>query len=262
MTPRLSTLGVGARPSHPVRHTVGHEPTRCDRALLPAPEDHDDGQPLRDPGGRRRQASRGRSSRSRSRSGWRSRSRSPSTPTRRAPSRSSRSRPAPGWTSARPTTSSTPPARRSAGSARTSASRCCARRGTSGTPDGLEAFGTERNQNIAILRRVWDFMPVVGDIPLPFIFHFDFTAPDGSLVLSSERKRSAARPLRHPHAPGQQRVAARLARGSRHGRGARRAPVPLSPASQASRARPARGAARSARSRPRAGRASAPARRW
>jgi hypothetical protein len=59
-----------------------------------------------------------------------------------------------------------------------------------GTPDGLEAFGTERNQNIAILRRVWDFIPVVGDIPLPFLFHFDFTAPDGSIVLSSERKRS------------------------------------------------------------------------
>ena len=59
-----------------------------------------------------------------------------------------------------------------------------------GTPDGLEAFGTERNQNIAILRRVWDFIPVVGDIPLPFLFHFDFTTADGSIVLSSERKRS------------------------------------------------------------------------
>ena len=59
-----------------------------------------------------------------------------------------------------------------------------------GTPDGLEAFGTERNKNIAILRRVWDVIPVVGDIPLPFIFHFDFTAPDGSVVLTSERQRS------------------------------------------------------------------------
>jgi uncharacterized protein YxjI len=59
-----------------------------------------------------------------------------------------------------------------------------------GTPDGLEAFGTERNKNVAIVRRVWGFVPAVGEIPLPFIFHFDFTAPDGSLVLSSERKRS------------------------------------------------------------------------
>jgi hypothetical protein len=59
-----------------------------------------------------------------------------------------------------------------------------------GTADGLEAFGTERNQNIAVLRRVWDVLPVVGDIPLPFLFHFDFRAPDGSIVLTSERRRS------------------------------------------------------------------------
>ncbi len=59
-----------------------------------------------------------------------------------------------------------------------------------GTPDGLEAFGTERNQNIAVLRRVWDVLPVVGDIPLPFLFHFDFRAPDGSIILTSERRRS------------------------------------------------------------------------
>ena len=59
-----------------------------------------------------------------------------------------------------------------------------------GTPDGLEAFGTERNQNVAILRRAWDFIPVVGDIPVPFLFHFDFTAPDGTVVLTSQRQRS------------------------------------------------------------------------
>jgi uncharacterized protein YxjI len=59
-----------------------------------------------------------------------------------------------------------------------------------GTPDGLEAFGTERNKNVAIVRRVWEFVPFVGEIPLPFVFHFDFTSPDGSVVLSSERKRS------------------------------------------------------------------------
>ena len=59
-----------------------------------------------------------------------------------------------------------------------------------GTPDGLEAFGTERNQKVAIVRRVWDLVPYVGEIPLPFLFHFDFAAPDGSVVLSSERKRS------------------------------------------------------------------------
>ncbi|WP_270888742.1 hypothetical protein [Pedococcus sp. 5OH_020] len=59
-----------------------------------------------------------------------------------------------------------------------------------GTLDGLEAFGTERNPRVAVLRRVWDVLPVVGDLPVPFLFHFDFTAPDGSVVLTSERRRS------------------------------------------------------------------------
>ncbi|MEO5983769.1 MAG: hypothetical protein ABIQ13_15795 [Pedococcus sp.] len=59
-----------------------------------------------------------------------------------------------------------------------------------GTPDGLEAFGTERNNTVAVVRRVWEFVPFVGEIPLPFLFHFDFTSKDGDVVLSSERKRS------------------------------------------------------------------------
>ena len=59
-----------------------------------------------------------------------------------------------------------------------------------GTADGLEAFGTERNPNIALLRRAWELLPVVNDLPSPFLFHFDFTTPDGTLVLSSERRRS------------------------------------------------------------------------
>jgi hypothetical protein len=33
-------------------------------------------------------------------------------------------------------------------------------------------------------------VPVIGELPLPFIFHFDFTAPDGSIVLSSVRRRT------------------------------------------------------------------------
>ena len=56
--------------------------------------------------------------------------------------------------------------------------------------DGLEATGTERNQSVAIARRLWEVLPVVGDLPSPFLFHFDFTAPDGSIVLSSVRRRS------------------------------------------------------------------------
>ncbi|KGN37633.1 hypothetical protein [Knoellia aerolata] len=56
------------------------------------------------------------------------------------------------------------------------------------TPDGRVALGQERNKNIAILRRVWDLVPVLGDIPVPFLFHFDFTLPDGRVVLSSTKK--------------------------------------------------------------------------
>jgi len=56
--------------------------------------------------------------------------------------------------------------------------------------DGLQARGTERNQGVAIGRRLWEFLPFIGDFPSPFLFHFDFTAPDGSIVLSSVRRRS------------------------------------------------------------------------
>jgi hypothetical protein len=56
---------------------------------------------------------------------------------------------------------------------------------------GVDASGTERNPTIAIVRRVWEFVPFVGEIPLPFIFHFDFTeAGSGQPVLSVERRLS------------------------------------------------------------------------
>ena len=56
--------------------------------------------------------------------------------------------------------------------------------------DGLQATGTERSQNVAIARRLWELLPVIGDLPSPFLFHFDFTAPDGAIVLTSIRRRS------------------------------------------------------------------------
>jgi uncharacterized protein YxjI len=55
----------------------------------------------------------------------------------------------------------------------------------------LHSSGTERNPTIAIVRRFWDFVPFVGEIPLPFIFHFDFTDHETAQpVLSVERKMS------------------------------------------------------------------------
>jgi len=53
---------------------------------------------------------------------------------------------------------------------------------------GYAARGQERRMWVAILRRVWDFIPVVGDVWVPFVFHFDFVdAATGSPVMSSER---------------------------------------------------------------------------
>lgn len=56
--------------------------------------------------------------------------------------------------------------------------------------DGLQATGTERSQNVAIARRLWEIVPIVSELPSPFLFHFDFTAPDGFIVLSSVRRRT------------------------------------------------------------------------
>jgi hypothetical protein len=53
---------------------------------------------------------------------------------------------------------------------------------------GIEAVGTERSGKVAGLRRVWNL--VLEDLPGPFRFHFDFRTPDGTLVMSSERRRS------------------------------------------------------------------------
>ena len=56
---------------------------------------------------------------------------------------------------------------------------------------GIDAIGQERRPGIAILRRVWDFLPVVGDIWVPFVFHFDFTdKATGAPVLTSERQKT------------------------------------------------------------------------
>lgn len=56
---------------------------------------------------------------------------------------------------------------------------------------GLEARGQERRLSIAILRRIWDFIPYLGDIWIPFVFHFDFLdTASGQLVMSSERQKT------------------------------------------------------------------------
>ncbi|MCZ2818320.1 hypothetical protein [Modestobacter sp. VKM Ac-2984] len=56
---------------------------------------------------------------------------------------------------------------------------------------GIEAVGRERRPVLAVVRRVWTALPVVGDVPVPFVFHFDFVdTATGAPVLISERKKA------------------------------------------------------------------------
>lgn len=54
-------------------------------------------------------------------------------------------------------------------------------------PGAPTATGSERNQGIAILRRLWSFLPFVNDLPFPFRYHFDF-ARNGQPVFSVDKK--------------------------------------------------------------------------
>jgi uncharacterized protein YxjI len=58
------------------------------------------------------------------------------------------------------------------------------------TLDGGQVTGSERSAGVAIARRLWEVLPVVENLPSPFLFHFDFTDASGQVVMSSVRKRS------------------------------------------------------------------------
>ncbi len=56
---------------------------------------------------------------------------------------------------------------------------------------GLTAVGRERRPWIAVLRRLWQFIPWIGDVWVPFVFHFDFLdSATGQPVLVVERRKS------------------------------------------------------------------------
>jgi hypothetical protein len=56
---------------------------------------------------------------------------------------------------------------------------------------GVQAIGQERRLSIAILRRIWDFIPYVGDVWVPFVFHFDFRdTQTGATVMVIERQKA------------------------------------------------------------------------
>ena len=46
----------------------------------------------------------------------------------------------------------------------------------------------ERSLAIALLRRVWNLVPYVGELPLPVVFHFDGVDPSGDTVLTHVRR--------------------------------------------------------------------------
>ena len=58
------------------------------------------------------------------------------------------------------------------------------------TVDGGQATGRERSAAVAVARRLWEVLPVVENLPSPFLFHFDFVDTAGQVVMTSVRKRS------------------------------------------------------------------------
>lgn len=45
----------------------------------------------------------------------------------------------------------------------------------------------ERSMAVAVLRRLWGLLPYVGEVPVPWVFHFDGTATTGEPVLTHTR---------------------------------------------------------------------------
>jgi uncharacterized protein YxjI len=46
----------------------------------------------------------------------------------------------------------------------------------------------ERSVAIALLRRLFGMIPYVGDLPVPWVFHFDGTDPSGRVLLTHTRR--------------------------------------------------------------------------
>lgn len=46
----------------------------------------------------------------------------------------------------------------------------------------------ERSLAVALLRRLWGMVPFVGDVPVPWVFHFDGRTSSGRLVLTHTRR--------------------------------------------------------------------------
>lgn len=51
-----------------------------------------------------------------------------------------------------------------------------------------QATGAERNRFLAGFRRLWQWIPIVGDAPFPMRYHFDFVTENGAPVFSVDKK--------------------------------------------------------------------------
>lgn len=58
---------------------------------------------------------------------------------------------------------------------------------------GYSATGRERSKFIAILRRIWTMIPYLGDVWVPFLFHFDFTDNETDRPVMTSEKGVAVR---------------------------------------------------------------------
>ncbi len=56
-----------------------------------------------------------------------------------------------------------------------------------GQPGAPTVTGRERNAGLAVLRRLWDVLPLVDVVPFPFRYHFDFATGDRQ-VFSVDKK--------------------------------------------------------------------------
>ncbi|MFD5897419.1 MULTISPECIES: hypothetical protein [unclassified Streptomyces] len=54
-------------------------------------------------------------------------------------------------------------------------------------PGATELTGRERNAVVAVLRRVWDFLPFTDFVPFLWPYHFDFTEGDKRLMAVDKR---------------------------------------------------------------------------
>jgi uncharacterized protein YxjI len=48
---------------------------------------------------------------------------------------------------------------------------------------------SERSMPMALFRRIWDFLPLIGDLPFPFKYHFDFVRDTGSVGYFEKKTR-------------------------------------------------------------------------